>query len=204
MLASLVKTRLYCAPVRSFLCPLRFHKGYEAGLCIAIVLDDGWAIVQDRERCRIKAPASSADLCNAGVVVNEDKSVWEPTQVLDWPGITWNSALDTLKIVKRRTVKIINSTIDYIIEAIQSKVSARELSSFTGQIISTGLVVGNIGRIMTRHCVLSTLCRDDWDSISLLDDYCKEELYFWKENMVNINTRYCFVSKVPTELFCLF
>ena len=159
------------------------------GLCIAIFLDDGWAIVQDREICRIKARAVRADLCNAGFVVNEDKSVWEPTQVLDLLGITWNAALGT------RIVKIINS-IDHIIEA-DFKVSARELSaSFTGQVISTGPVVGNIGRIMTRHCVLSTSCRDNWDSISLLDDYCKEELYFWKENMVNINTRYCLVSKV--------
>ena len=161
------------------------------GLCIAIFLDDGWAIVQDREICRIKARAVRADLCNASFVVNEDKSVWEPTQVLDWLGITWNAALGT------RIVKIINS-IDHIIEA-DFKVSARELSvSFTGQVISTGPVVGNIGRIMTRHSVLSTSCRDNWDSISLLDDYCKEELYFWKENMVNINTRYCFVSKVPS------
>ena len=53
------------------------------GLCIAISLDDGWAIVQDRESCRIKAQAIRTDLCNAGFVVNEDKSVWEPTQVLD-------------------------------------------------------------------------------------------------------------------------
>ena len=154
-------------------------------------MDDGWTIVQDREICPIKARAVRADLCNAGFVVNEDKSVWEPTQVLDWLGITWNAALGT------RIVKIINS-IDHIIEA-DFKVSARELSaSFTGQVISTGPVVGNIGRIMTRYCVLSTSCRDNWDSISLLDDYCKEELYFWKENMVNINTRYCLVSKVPS------
>ena len=110
---------------------------------------------------------------NGGFVVNEDKSVWEPTQVLDWLGITWNSALGTLKIVERRIVKIINGTIDHIIEA-DFKVSARELASFTGQIISTGPVVGNIGRIMTRHCVLSTLCKDNWDSIFHLDDYCKD------------------------------
>ena len=51
---------------------------------------------------------------------------------------------------------------------------------------------------MIRHCVLFTLCRENWDFISRLDDYCKEELYFWKENMVNINTRYCFVSKAPS------
>ena len=107
------------------------------GLCIAIFLDDGWAIVQDSDSCRIKALAVRADLYNAGFVVNEDKSVWEPTQVLDWLGITWNSALSTLKIVERRIVKIIN-TIDHIIKA-DFKVSARELASFTGQIILPGL-----------------------------------------------------------------
>ena len=50
---------------------------------------------------------------------------------------------------------------------------------------------------MTRHCVLTTLCKDNWDSayVLRLDDYCEEELYFWKDNMVNINIRYCFVSK---------
>ena len=90
-------------------------------------MDDGWAIVQDRESSRIKARAVRADLCNVVFVVNEDKSVWEPTQVLDWLGITWNSALGTLKIAERRIVKIINS-IDHIIEA-DFKVSARELAS---------------------------------------------------------------------------
>ena len=102
-------------------------------------------------------------MCNAGFVINEEKSVWEPTQVLDWLGITWNYLLGTLKIVDRRIVKITN-TIDRIIEA-SFKLSARELASFTGQIISTAPVVGNIGRIMTRHCVMSTLCIDNWDSV---------------------------------------
>ena len=103
--------------------------------------------------------------------------------------------------MERRIVKNIN-TIDHFFEA-DLEASARELVSFTGQIISTGPEVGNIGRIMTRNCVLSTLCRDNWDSISGLDDYCEEELYFWKENMVNNSTRYCFVSQV-SQLFCLF
>ena len=85
---------------------------------------DGWAIVEDRESCRIKALAVRRDLYNGGFVVNEDKSVWEPTQVLDWLGITWNSAPGTLKIVERRIVKISNA-IDHIIEA-DFKVSARE------------------------------------------------------------------------------
>ena len=64
----------------------------------------------------------------AGFVVNEEKSVWEPTQVLDWLGMTWNSLLRTLKIVERRITKIIN-TIDRIREA-DFKVSARQFASF--------------------------------------------------------------------------
>ena len=82
-------------------------------------------------------------------VINREKSVWEPTQLLDWLGITWNFALGTLKIVETRIVKIIN-TIDHIIEA---DVSAPVLASFKGQMISAGPEVGNIGRPMTRHCV---------------------------------------------------
>ena len=41
---------------------------------MAIFLDDGWAIVQDKESCRIKARAVRADLCNAGFVMNEEKT----------------------------------------------------------------------------------------------------------------------------------
>ena len=81
----------HCAPARSFLCLLFFHKGFETfrkywriqGVCIAIFLDDDWAIVQDRKSCR-------GVLYKAGFVINREKSVWEPTQLLDWLGITWN------------------------------------------------------------------------------------------------------------------
>ena len=134
----------------------------------------------------------------AGFVINEEKSVWEPTQVLDWLGMTWNSLLGTLKIVDSRIEKITN-TIYRIIKA-SFKLSAGELASFTGQIISTAPVVGNIGRIMTRHYVMSTLCINNWDSVIWLDDYCKEELFFWKDNLINLNSRYCFVSKDTSYL----
>ena len=107
--------------------PLEKHRRIE-GTCIPGFLDDGWAIVQDKEGCLITAQSVRRDLCNAGFVINEKKSVWEPTQVLDWLGITWNSLLGTLKIVDRRIEKITN-TIDRIFEA-SFKLSARELASF--------------------------------------------------------------------------
>ena len=130
----------------------------------------------DRKDCRAAAQAVRNDLGSAEFIVNDEKSVWEPTQVLNWLGITWNSILGTLKIVDRRVTKILN-TIDHIINK-TFLVSARSLASFTGQIISTGPLVGNIGRIVTRHCVMSTLCSDRLDTEFHLDDYCQEELCF--------------------------
>ena len=137
--------------------------------------------MQDRQQCSITAKAVRKDLSPAGFITNDEKSVWEPTQTLNWLGITWNSVLGTLKIVDRRITKIL-CTIDQIIDA-DFMVSARRLASFTGQIISTGPVVGNIARIMARHCVMYTLCCDQWDLEFRLDDYCQEELFFWKNNV---------------------
>ena len=55
---------------------------------------------------------------------------------------------------------------------------------------------------MTRHCDMSTLCIDNWDSVFCLDDYCEEELYFWKDNLINLNSRNCFVRlKDPSSCF---
>ena len=51
---------------------------------------------------------------------------------------------------------------------------------------------------MTRHCVMSTSCIDNWDSVFCLDSYCKEELFFWKDNLINLNSSNCFVSKDPS------
>ena len=176
--------------------PLEKHWRLQ-GVCIAIFLDDGWATVQDKQGCSITAQAVRKDLSSAGFITNDEKSVWEPTQTLNWLGITWNSVLGTLKIVDRRITKIL-CTIDQIIDA-NFMVSARRLASFTGQIISTGPVVGNIPRIMTRHCVMSTLCYDQWDLEFRLDDYCQEELLFWKNNIKNVNSRDCFVSTCPSH-----
>ena len=67
--------------------PLEKHWRLQ-GISLAIFLDDGWGTVQDREDCRATALAIRNDLGSAGFIVNDEKSVWEPTQVLNWLGIT--------------------------------------------------------------------------------------------------------------------
>ena len=83
-----------------------------------------------------------------------------------------------MKIVDRGITKTLN-TIGHIINAIFF-VSARNLSFFTGQIISTGPVVGIIGIIMARHCAMSTLCSDRVSLRRLLEGRI---VFFGKQNL---------------------
>ena len=145
--------------------------------------------------CGVVANAVRADLSKAGFVTNEDKSVWIPCQTLDWLGITWDSARGTIEIVDRRVVKITNTIASII--ASDFALSARRLASFTGQIVSTAPVSGNISRIMTRHCIMSTLSAQHWDSKVKMDSYCIEELYFWRNNLDSIKVRDCFLFNKP-------
>ena len=133
--------------------------------------------------CSIVADAVRTDLFKAGFVTNEDKSVWIPCQRLDWLGITWDSARGTIEIVDRRVAKI-TSTIDSIIDS-DFVLSARRLASFTGQIISTAPVSGNISRIMTRHCIMSTLSAQHWDSKVKMIPYCIERSYIFGKTTYN-------------------
>ena len=174
--------------------PLEKHCRHQ-GICVAIFLDDGWGIEKDRQVCSTVAEAVKADLDKAGFVSNDEKSVWEPCQRLDWLGITWDSARGTIEIVERRIDKI-TSTIDSIINS-DFVISARRLASFSGQIISTAPVSGNISRIMMRHCVMSTLSVQHWDEEFKLDQYCIDELHFWRTNLDSIKVRDCFLLHKP-------
>ena len=174
--------------------PLEKHWKHQS-ICVAVFLDDGWGIEKDSEVCSIVADAVRTDLSKAGFVTNEDKSMWIPCQRLDWLGITWDSACGTIEIVDRRVEKI-TSTTGSIIES-DFVLSARRLASFTGKIISTAPVSGNISRIMTRHCIMSTLSVQHWNSKVKMDPYCIEELYFWKNNLNSIKVRECFLFNKP-------
>ena len=175
--------------------PLEKHWRY-IGIKIAIFLDDGWSLHENIKICESNANTVRNDLIRAGFVPNDDKSIWKPTQSLDWLGLRWNSVKGSLSIVPRRIEKILN-TIKQVIES-AFQISARQLASLVGQIISTGPVVGNIARIMTRHCSMSIASTPTWDTAFQLDDYCKREIYFWSDNLSHFNERDCFFYKAPS------
>ena len=68
-------------------------------------------------------------------------------------------------------------------------VSAWELASLVGGIISGGAVFGYISRLMTRYCSISVSSARDWDSKFYLDQCCVRELYFWEAILKRLNCR---------------
>ena len=127
---------------------------------------------------RLKMTCSAQVLC---LTMKSVKSVWETFQSILRPGILWHSDSGAIEINTRRLSKIV-STVCSIIDC-EFVISARCLASFTGQIISTGPVVGSVSRIMTRHCSLPSTYAPYWDDFLELDQYTKDEIIFWKENI---------------------
>ena len=148
------------------------------GISVAIFLDDGWLIDSDQVSCAVLAACVRSDLYKAGFITNDEKSHWTPCQVIQWLGIVWDSS--------HRTIRILDRWLSSIADCVQRmsqkrfKVSARELASLVGKIISAGAVFGNISRIMTRYCSIPVTAAQDWDSKSTLDQYCVREIEFWE------------------------
>ena len=128
----------------------------------ALFLDKGCGIACSPDECAFLSKTVKDDLLSAGFVSNDGKSVWEPGQSIFSLGILWRSDSGAIEISERRVAKIVSTVCS--IRDCEFVISARFLASFRGQIISTGPVVGNIRRIMTRHCPMSSACAPYWDA----------------------------------------
>ena len=119
---------------------------------------------------------------------------------LDWLGITWNAELGTISVIQRRVVDLL-ACIDLLLAGFPS-VSARQLASFAGKVISLSPVVGNLVLLRTRYTYMEVVKRDHWDKVFRLphDSYVFSEVLFWKSNLVRLNCRHLFEYSVPEVL----
>ena len=151
-----------------------------------VYLDDGFDVERNESLSKNYSEKIRSDLALAGFISNDDKSVWVPVQVITWLGIIWDGLQGKILITESR----IEKALLHINNAIQvPRLSARSLASIVGKIISMSPVLGNLSRIMTRHCQMSVAAAQDWDSLFILDRYCLAELEFWKGNLSSVNAR---------------
>ena len=75
---------------------------------IASFLDDGWSAEKNFQLCHSNAQQVLQDLADSGFISNDFKSVWEPSQQIEWLGLLWNSRKGSLSLIHRCVDKISN------------------------------------------------------------------------------------------------
>ena len=75
------------------------------GYQIIMYLDDGWAS-HDEHTCRLVSKKVQEDLKNAGFVVNNEKSIWEPPDRFEWLGFIWDSGIGSVEIHEKKFVAL--------------------------------------------------------------------------------------------------
>ena len=156
------------------------------GLRIVVYLDDGLCAVKGQQAAVKESRLVQATLESAGFVAHATKSVWLPTQRLEWLGFVVDVALGQIEIPQEK----IAALHCLLRRACQSRqVVAKRLASIVGRIISMGLAFGPVSRFMTR-CLYAVLeSRYAWCDVLTLSDEAMDELTFWSSSLEEYNVQ---------------
>ena len=120
----------------------------------------------------------------AGLVVNEEKSCWAPSQEVVWLGFIWNMGTGCICIPEEKL-----ENLKGILQEVEKApcIRSKQLASITGKIISMGLAVGPVARLRTRnmYCLLNT--RQSWQDLLQIEENVKDEFTFWVTCVDKIN-----------------
>ena len=158
----------------------------EQGIRIVVYLDDGLAAAAGEANAIKASEIVHSTLEQAGFRANCEKSVWEPTQRLQWLGFVLDLAQGQIEVPQEKIVQLL----DTLRQAAQKpKLSAKSLASIVGRIISMGLAVGPVSRFMTRSLYALLESRQMWCGMLTLSEEARGELDFWSANLAEYKTQ---------------
>ena len=160
-------------------------------------LDDGICFSACEQKAKLASKTVRSDLLQAGAYWSVKKSVWKPVKVCEWLGITWDANLASISAAPHRVKKILATCTDLLS---RDSCPVKALASFTGQINSLNLIVGNCCSLTTRCSQQAIAAAPTWLSNIVLTANIHTELKFWLENLISLNSRCCDVQKPPTFL----
>ena len=139
---------------------------------------------------RVNANAASelvqCTLEQAGFTVNSKKSIWEPTQRLQWLGFIVDSAKGQLEVPTGKVAALTHKLQD---TCHRSMLPAKNLASILGSIISMGLAVGPVTQLMTRSAYALLESRVSWWDMLEVTPGAQKELEFWRDCLVDYNSQ---------------
>jgi len=162
-----------------------------------VFLDDGCGKGESLQIAKGNSSFVQTSLSNAGFMANSSKSLWEPTQSLVWLGLNWDLVSGTISITNKRISNFI-ALIDKYLQ-LAPYVTARDCASIAGHVMSMTPVLGSLTRLKTRFLYKVIDSRPSWDSrfnIELHND-CLSEIFFWKSNIVSLNSRSILPFQAP-------
>ena len=114
---------------------------------MVLYLDDSAGCLHGFSAAQNTASVVRSDLANAGVVAKKEKSIWVPTQIVEWLGIVWDLSRGRIFTPHRRIVKVLTALLP--LKSGSRSVTPRAVASVTRQIISLTPGYGNITLLMS-------------------------------------------------------
>ena len=156
---------------------------------IACFLDHGLGVASSYKMTLFHSNFVKKSLQNAGFIINEEKSVWKPSQTLIWLGIRINLK-SGFYCIPTEELSAIKNSIVLLIERLPYT-TARQLGKACGKLISMKFVLGNIVQLKTRNLNKIIENQPSWDSRVNLTHYVKatKKLICWKNNINEFNKK---------------
>ena len=152
---------------------------------VIIYIDDMLILGDNKDQCERATAAALALLGDLGAIVNEQKSFTTPSQVAEYLGFIINSQEMTITAPKNKMAnmsKALRSTLN------KDKVTARQLASVLGKINSLADAMLT-ARVHTTglHTLKTCLLKQGWEAAAPLSEAAREDLKWWKDNLVEMN-----------------
>ena len=128
------------------------------------------------------------DLTRYDFVINEEKSLWEPVQVITCLGTIFDTYQGLISVTERRVSKL-KSSIDLLRKDDCKILKVRDVASVVGQVRSLTPCVGSAARIMTRALYTVVNQKQSRNSKVALSKEAFDELTFWIDNVDSFNFR---------------
>ena len=156
------------------------------GLRVVMYLDDGVGAAPGLVAACTGSALVRSTLDKAGLLWHPIKSVWDPSQCLEWLGFTINLAEGQIHVPESK-IAALRSMLQRVKHSPTIKVKC--LASLLGKIISMSLAFGSVSRFMTRSLYSILEDRQSWYEALQFSPEAKAELLFWESNLENYNAQ---------------
>ena len=156
------------------------------GIRCQMYMDDGTVGACTREEAEVVVNHVRNDLCQAGFVVNEEKSCWSPSKKVEVLGTVVDLEKGEMHVSDRR-IKKFKACLHALLD--MRRPLARSIAKVTGHIASMSFVVGSIARLRTRALYSILDKREGWFSAVEWTAEARDEAWFWVHMIDELNAK---------------